>query len=66
MITLAHNLDLTVVAEGVETEQQLGYLRAERCDEIQGFLISRPLQPTDFTKWVEERNKSEDTQKKAA
>ena len=56
MITLAHNLDLTVVAEGVETEQQLGYLRAERCDEIQGYLISRPLEPEAFTKWVEARN----------
>ena len=56
MITLAHNLDLTVVAEGVETEQQLGYLRAERCDEIQGYLISRPLEPDAFTKWVDERN----------
>lgn len=65
MITLAHNLDLTVVAEGVETEQQLGYLRAERCDEIQGFLISRPLEPADFTKWVDERNEKQELRKAA-
>ncbi len=55
MITLAHNLDLTVVAEGVEDAQQLGYLKAERCDEIQGYLISRPLSPDNFTRWVEEQ-----------
>ena len=55
MITLAHNLDLTVVAEGVEDEQQLGYLRAERCDEIQGYLISRPLNPSDFAAWATKR-----------
>lgn len=55
MITLAHNLELTVVAEGVEDEQQLGYLRAERCDEIQGYLISRPLSAEKFSQWVAER-----------
>jgi EAL domain-containing protein (putative c-di-GMP-specific phosphodiesterase class I) len=43
IITLAHNLRLTVVAEGVETEEQLGLLRLLRCDEIQGYLFSKPL-----------------------
>ena len=43
IITLAHNLRLTVVAEGVETEEQLGLLRLLRCDELQGYLFSRPL-----------------------
>ncbi len=55
MITLAHNLDLTVVAEGVETKEQLGFLRAERCDEIQGYLISRPLTADAFSRWFEEQ-----------
>lgn len=55
MITLAHNLDLTVVAEGVETREQLGFLRAERCDEIQGYLISRPLTADAFSSWINTR-----------
>ena len=40
--TIGHNLGLSVVAEGVETKEQLMILRAYRCDEIQGFLFSRP------------------------
>ncbi|WP_245537318.1 putative bifunctional diguanylate cyclase/phosphodiesterase [Thiocystis violascens] len=43
IIVLAHSLDLTVVAEGVETEAQLRYLLSNQCEEIQGFLFSRPL-----------------------
>jgi EAL domain-containing protein (putative c-di-GMP-specific phosphodiesterase class I) len=43
MINLAHNLDLKVVAEGVETPEQLALLRDFGCDQVQGYLISRPL-----------------------
>lgn len=43
MINLAHNLNLEVVAEGVETEEQLALLRSFGCDQVQGYLISRPL-----------------------
>ncbi len=43
IIGLAHRLRMRVVAEGVETVEQLAYLRAHHCDEIQGFFLSRPI-----------------------
>jgi diguanylate cyclase (GGDEF)-like protein/PAS domain S-box-containing protein len=43
IISLAHSLKLKVVAEGVETEEQAKFLRLLRCDEMQGYLISKPL-----------------------
>ena len=46
IITLAHNLRLKVVAEGVETEDQLRFLQSLRCDEIQGYFFSKP-RPAD-------------------
>jgi len=50
IVTMAHNLKMTVVAEGVETENQLSFLRSSGCDEIQGFLLGMPLPPDDFKK----------------
>ena len=44
IIALARTLGLTTVAEGVETEAQLNYLRSLRCDEIQGYYFSRPIE----------------------
>ena len=43
VITMGHSLGLNVIAEGVESEQQLSYLREQGCDEIQGFWLSPPL-----------------------
>ena len=43
VITLSHANDLTVVAEGVETKEQLDFLRKEHCDKAQGYFFSRPL-----------------------
>lgn len=48
IITLAHKLRLHVVAEGVEHEAQLAYLRRLGCDEIQGYLFSPPVPEADF------------------
>ncbi|GAA3579247.1 hypothetical protein GCM10022265_29790 [Marinobacter xestospongiae] len=45
VINLAHNLGVRVVAEGVETDAQLQFLRDNHCDLAQGYLISRPIQP---------------------
>ena len=45
IIALAHSLGRTVVAEGVETEEQLGFLLTNRCEEVQGYLMSRPVPP---------------------
>jgi EAL domain-containing protein (putative c-di-GMP-specific phosphodiesterase class I) len=47
IITMAHALGMRVVAEGVENERQIKILKALRCDEIQGFYISRPIPPTE-------------------
>ena len=50
IITLAHSLKLQVVAEGVETEQQLAHLRQADCDIAQGFLFSEPVPADGFEK----------------
>jgi len=48
IIDLAHRMQLHVVAEGVESEAQLAYLRRLGCDEIQGYLFSRPVPEADY------------------
>ena len=50
VVSLAHRLHLRVVAEGVETEQQYRFLRDNDCDEMQGYLFSRPVGPAELAK----------------
>jgi diguanylate cyclase (GGDEF)-like protein len=49
VISLGHKLDLRVIAEGVETEEQRAFLRANDCDEMQGYLVSPPVPPERIT-----------------
>jgi EAL domain-containing protein (putative c-di-GMP-specific phosphodiesterase class I) len=49
IINMAHSLRLKVVAEGVETHEQLDFLRVHGCDEIQGYLLSKPLPAAEIS-----------------
>jgi len=50
IISMARSLGLEVVAEGVEKEEQLTFLRTHDCSNVQGFLLSHPLSAEDFTR----------------
>ncbi len=50
IINMARGLNLRVIAEGVETEEELDFLRANQCDEVQGYCFSRPVPPEHFAK----------------
>mgnify|MGYP000732999282 CR=1 FL=1 len=52
VITLAHGLGMQVVAEGVEFEEQLPFLIENDCDEVQGYLFSRPMSASDCSNWL--------------
>ena len=55
VIMMAHSLDLEVVAEGVETPDQLEYLRQQKCDEVQGNLVSAPMDAERCLRFLLER-----------
>ncbi|GMR19459.1 MAG: hypothetical protein BMS9Abin36_0054 [Gammaproteobacteria bacterium] len=55
IITLAHDLKRKVIAEGVETHEQLALLRSLGCDEIQGYLLSRPLAAEVLPAWLDQQ-----------
>jgi EAL domain-containing protein (putative c-di-GMP-specific phosphodiesterase class I) len=55
IIQMGHSLDITVIAEGVETEGQARFLSELGCDELQGSWISAPLPMAAFESWVRQR-----------
>jgi diguanylate cyclase (GGDEF)-like protein/PAS domain S-box-containing protein len=55
IISLAHSLRLRVVAEGVETAEQLAFLQGNACDEIQGYHFSRPVSDFEFTRILQQQ-----------
>lgn len=48
IIQMAHNLNLTVIAEGVETDTELAFLCQQQCNAMQGYLFSRPMPAAEF------------------
>ncbi len=56
IIRMAHSLNMRVIAEGVETEKQLTFLRSHHCDGIQGYLISRPLPADAMETFIREKS----------
>jgi len=54
IISLGHSLNLTVIAEGVETGEQLKFLKAHQCDEVQGFYFCKPTAAGEFAKMLAE------------
>ena len=57
-IDLAHNLNLVVIAEGVETAESLAALKQHQCDYAQGYFIARPMPETEFRKWCINHDKT--------
>jgi len=58
ILAMAHTLDLRVVAEGVETPEQLEFLRNRQCDIVQGYLFSRPLPEAELRRFMADRDRA--------
>ena len=53
IVGMAHSLSLKVIAEGVETEEQLAFLKELKCDEAQGYLFSRPVPAEEIVQYFD-------------
>lgn len=53
VIEIGHELGMSVVAEGVETKEQLQFLQTHHCDIAQGYLFSKPISGEDLLQWIE-------------
>ena len=62
IIAMAHSLNLNVIAEGVETQEQLDFLIANDCDEVQGYLICRPIPADQFAEFLKSYHKQAQTE----
>ncbi len=58
IIAMAHSLNIRVIAEGVETAEQLAFLRQHRCDGMQGYYFSRPLPPAQFAELLQREQRA--------
>ncbi|MBM7717414.1 diguanylate cyclase (GGDEF)-like protein/PAS domain S-box-containing protein [Bacillus thermophilus] len=58
ILTMGHGLGLRIVAEGIETTEQLHMLTSLGCDFVQGYLIEKPLEARRFTHWLERKRKN--------
>jgi EAL domain-containing protein (putative c-di-GMP-specific phosphodiesterase class I) len=56
IIALGRTLNLKVVGEGIESEEAMAFLCDHGCDQVQGFLFSRPLPPDQFVSWWQNRS----------
>ncbi len=66
IIALAHNLGLKVIAEGVETKEQLDFLKSRGCDQYQGYYFAKPMTAKEFQKRMRSGQWSPPAKKKAS
>ncbi len=59
IISMAHSLNLHIIAEGIQMPAELAFIKAQGCDEAQGYLISRPLSASKLTTLLEARRSCE-------
>ncbi|WP_410512769.1 ABC transporter substrate binding protein [Paenibacillus sp. BR2-3] len=55
IVTIGHNMGLRVTAEGVETAEQLAFLKRTNCDKVQGYYISKPIPEPEVEGWIKKR-----------
>ena len=55
IVAMARSLGLRVIAEGVETQAQLDFLKQRQCDDVQGYLLARPMSHEALIRWLDER-----------
>jgi EAL domain-containing protein (putative c-di-GMP-specific phosphodiesterase class I) len=59
VISLAHSLEMNIIAEGVETEEQMAYLQKQGCNDMQGYLYSPPVPAEEMTKFLANEKEGE-------
>ena len=62
IIAMGKALGLAIVGEGVDSEQTLGYLRRQGCQQVQGNFLAEPMPPADFLKWYDQYSQARSSQ----